>query len=386
MDVLKNGEIYLYGFVGMGFFEDGFTALDVAEALATLGRKSDVTVRLNSGGGIAAEALAIKSLFKDHPGQVKIIVDSVAASAASLLAMGGDQVIMKSGSMMMIHDPSGITVGNSEDHQKTVEGLETMANSMAEVYADKTGKPVEDMRQIMIDETWMTAAETVEQGFADSTESTRAVRPAPFDYRLFRNAPDRVTALADKHGWTAAATAPRGATQKKGTSEMTAKQNAKGGNSTDAANEDDLETRVTAAVEATFKARDEKAAKDAKEASDAAAAAGAKAGGSETPEQMTARIRSEEQKRHADITAACALAGKPEKAAAFVAEGKSLSDVVAELQTERAKSEGSGGNRAGEISARQINMDRTAQKSSVVTDIKASWDKQTTRLNKRHVA
>lgn len=388
MNVLRNGEIYLYGLVGNSFFSEGFTALDVADALMQIGRKNDVTVHLNSGGGIASEGVAIRSLFKDHQGQVKIVVDSVALSAASLLAMGADEVVMRTGSVMMIHDPSGITMGTSEEHQKTVEGLETMANSMAEIYAEKTGKTIEAMRDVMVEETWLTAAQAVSEGFADDTESVRAVRPSPFPYKVFKNAPERITALATKQGWEmrAVAQAPGGATIKE---KVMTKTTAKGGNANSAAeeSEDDLAAKISAAVDAAFTAR-EKAAKDvADKAKTDAEAATALKGGTETPEQMTARIRTEEQKRFTDITAACTLVGKPEKAAVFLAENKSLSEVVDALQKERAEGTG-GGNRPNEISARKGGggQDRTQANGSAVGDIKASWDRQTSRINKRIAA
>jgi ATP-dependent protease ClpP protease subunit len=84
----------------------------VAQALAENG-EGDVKVRINSGGGIATEGMAIYSLLKAHPGKVAMAIDGVAASAASLIAMAGDVRTMRDGAMMMIHDPATITVGNA---------------------------------------------------------------------------------------------------------------------------------------------------------------------------------------------------------------------------------------------------------------------------------
>ncbi|UGY15568.1 Clp protease ClpP [Bradyrhizobium septentrionale] len=135
--IARNGEILLSGAVGDGFSGEFFTYLDVVESLASLGRSRDVTVRINSGGGSAADGIAIFNALDSHKGNVTVVVESIAASAASVIAMAGQKIVMRAGSMMMIHDPSALTLGNSSDHAKSVEMLETMANSMADIYAEK---------------------------------------------------------------------------------------------------------------------------------------------------------------------------------------------------------------------------------------------------------
>src|SRR5687768_3543316 len=108
MSVIVNGnEIVLSGTVGEMYFEDCFTASDVIVALAQVGDASDVTIRLNSGGGIATEGSAIHSAIARHSGRKTIIVEGIAASAASAIAMAADDLVMSLGALMMIHDPSG---------------------------------------------------------------------------------------------------------------------------------------------------------------------------------------------------------------------------------------------------------------------------------------
>ncbi len=201
MDVLKNGEILLHGTVGEGLFEDGFTAVDVISALAEVGRTADIVVRLNSGGGLAMEGIAIHNAFHSHRGKVTVVVEAIAASAASLLAMAGDEIVMRTGATMMVHDPSGITLGTAADHQKSVEMLETIGASMAAVYAEKTGRPIDEVRAEMIGELWMTAAEAVEKGYADKTDEQRTEPTAAFDYRLYSRAPERLVAMAEACNW-----------------------------------------------------------------------------------------------------------------------------------------------------------------------------------------
>ena len=94
MSVLVDGELVLYGFVGDSFWGDGFTASEVIDALAELGRDADVTVRLNSGGGYTDDGIAIFNTLTAHRGKVEIVVDAMAASAASVIAMAGDTVTM----------------------------------------------------------------------------------------------------------------------------------------------------------------------------------------------------------------------------------------------------------------------------------------------------
>jgi ATP-dependent Clp protease protease subunit len=204
MDVLVDGEIVLYGTVGDSFWDEGFSALDVVQALAVLGRATDVTVRINSPGGNAYEGAAIFNALNSHSGAVNVVVDSVAASAASLIAMAGDSVTMRPGSVMMIHDPAAITFGDSAAHQKSIEALEALAGTYADVYAEKAGLTADEARADMVEETWFTPQQAVDRGYADGiggADDPNGIEPVAFDYRLFQHAPENIVALVDQHGW-----------------------------------------------------------------------------------------------------------------------------------------------------------------------------------------
>ncbi len=202
---ILDGELILSGMVGDDFWGDGFTSGQVIAALAQLGRNTDVTIRLNSGGGIATEGAAIHAALKAHKGQVTIIVEGIAASAASLIACAGDQVEMALGSVFMIHDPATITWGTVADHQLAIRMLESLAESYAETYADKTGGTAVAMRDLMKAETWLTAQEAVDQGFADSlasaNDNAEPAQPSAFAYAVYAKAPERIVALANANGW-----------------------------------------------------------------------------------------------------------------------------------------------------------------------------------------
>lgn len=201
MAVLVNGELVLTGFVGDSFWEDGFTDKEVLEALAEIGRDADVTCRLNSGGGYVSHGKAIFNALSMHKGKVTISIEGMAASAASIIAMAGDEIIMRKGATMMIHDPMVWTSGNSAEHQKSIEYLETEAVSLAGIYADVCGKSEDECRALMLAETWLTAEQAVAEGFATKAESKPAKAATAFDYSLYQHAPKSAVALAKKNSW-----------------------------------------------------------------------------------------------------------------------------------------------------------------------------------------
>lgn len=202
MPVLVDGELLLYGYVGDAWW-DGFTAREVLEALAELGRGADITVRINSGGGIADEGIAIYNALRAHRGQVAVEVDGIAASAASIIAMAGDTITMRRGALMMIHDPAGWADGTEADHRKAAEVLNKLGDLMAGIYADVSGDDATAVREEMRGELWLTGPEAVERGFATGTDEAEATEVAAFDYRAYAHAPERLVALADARRWVA---------------------------------------------------------------------------------------------------------------------------------------------------------------------------------------
>ncbi len=200
--IIEGGKLRLSGYVGDYYFEDGFTSADVVVALSQIDADADLAVHINSGGGIATEGAAIHALLSARPGVTNVVVEGIAASAASLIAMAGQTVTMSAGAVMMIHDPSGYTFGNSDDHSKTIEALEALATSYARVYAAKSGKTADECRDIMKAERWLTPDEAVAEGFADDTTESKAKAVAAFDYRLFAHAPNNLVALSKAKNWS----------------------------------------------------------------------------------------------------------------------------------------------------------------------------------------
>lgn len=203
-DLEVGGELVLSGFVGDSWMDEGFTYAQVVRALKAL-KGADVTVRVNSGGGYATEGAAIMAALKAHPGRVTARVEGIAASAASLMVMGADEVVMTDGALMMIHDPSGLTIGDADAHRRTAGTLDKLADTYAAAYAAKSGMDPEKVRALMIAETWMSGAEAVALGFADRVESADTEEEEPavaaFDFRIYARAPKELRALAAQKGW-----------------------------------------------------------------------------------------------------------------------------------------------------------------------------------------
>ncbi len=189
--LIIDDELVLYGVVG-DHWRDHFTARMVLEALAEM--QGDITVRINSGGGIVFDGVSIYNSLKAHNGKVTVIVDAVAASAASIIAMAGDNIVMSEGASLMIHNASNITWGNKEDHDETRDLLAMIDLQMAKIYRDRTGLDLSVIENMMTEETWMTSEDAIAQGFADgdgseSETKAKAIAPAAFAYDLYKNAP-----------------------------------------------------------------------------------------------------------------------------------------------------------------------------------------------------
>lgn len=194
--ILDGGKLVLSGAVGDDWWGDAFSYADVVVALASIDADAALTVHINSGGGNATEGAAIHALLAGRPGRTDVVVEGIAASAASLISMAGATVMMAEGAVMMIHDPSGYTIGTSADHTKQVETLEALATSYSRVYAAKSGKSADECREIMKEERWYTPETAVAEGFADSVMGRPAAPVAMFDYTKYDHAPRELRAQA----------------------------------------------------------------------------------------------------------------------------------------------------------------------------------------------
>lgn len=161
----------IYGDIGESWWGKSTSASDVDEALKSA-EGNDLVVSLNSPGGSAFDGVAIYNRLKNHDGKVTIHIDGWAASAASIVAMAGDEVIMGAGAMLMIHEASNIVWGSKDDFRKQADMLEKLEDGIIDIYMTKANVEREEIREKVDAETWFSASEALEIGFATSTSST----------------------------------------------------------------------------------------------------------------------------------------------------------------------------------------------------------------------
>ncbi|MGW6747635.1 head maturation protease, ClpP-related [Streptomyces sp. NPDC055006] len=161
-------EVMLYDEIG-GWF--GATADEFIADLRGV-TSPNLRVRINSPGGSVFEGIAIANALRSHPANVVIQVDSVAASIASVIAMAGDRVEMAPNSMLMIHDASGVCLGNASDMEEMAQLLALISDNIADAYAARAGGTREQWREAMRAESWYLPDDAVAAGLADEALST----------------------------------------------------------------------------------------------------------------------------------------------------------------------------------------------------------------------
>jgi ATP-dependent protease ClpP protease subunit len=191
-------EILIYGDIGESWLENSVTAQDLVQQLATIPKTAELTVRVNSYGGSVSDGLAIFHALCSHPGPVKTVVDGVAVSSASLIWAAGRERQMAPGSVLMLHAPWGVAMGNAADMRDMAATLDTYANAMATAYAQAMEQPYEDMLSLVSDgaEHWYTSADALAAGFATSIidYSSTATVPAAAGWQTRFHPPSRIMA------------------------------------------------------------------------------------------------------------------------------------------------------------------------------------------------
>lgn len=152
-----------------GWTGGGITANRISAALRSIGNK-DITVRINSPGGDMFEGIAIYNLLRAHRAKVTVEVLGWAASAASIIAMAGDVIRMGLGSFMMVHNAWGLVIGNRHDLREAASLFDEFDAAIADIYHARTGMDRVSIERLMDAETFMTAAQAVEYGFADAVD------------------------------------------------------------------------------------------------------------------------------------------------------------------------------------------------------------------------
>lgn len=183
--------------------EDGITVLRMYEPIDSWGGDWGVSAReflsvldgittpsirlhINSPGGEVYEAIAVLNALRSHPARVTAVVDGLAASAASFIAAGADELVMGRNTELMIHDAWGIGMGPAATMRELADRLDHVSDNIASIYAAKAGTPAEDWRAAMLAETWYSADEAVAAGLADSVAEAAPAAQNRFDMSSFR--------------------------------------------------------------------------------------------------------------------------------------------------------------------------------------------------------
>lgn len=192
--------ISIYDVIGEDWWTGGgFTAARMAAALRSIGPK-DVVVKINSPGGDMFEGIAIYNLLRDHPAKVTVEVMGWAASAASIIAMAGDDIRMGLGTFMMVHNAWGVVVGNRHDMSEGSTLFEQFDSAIADIYEARTEMGRAEIVKLMDAETFMGPSEAVKNGFADAIDGALKQSEASASGRQEVHAKRRLDALLSQQG------------------------------------------------------------------------------------------------------------------------------------------------------------------------------------------
>jgi len=191
----NNAEIIIYDVVGWPYID----AFDLIRNLGTIKAKN-ISVRINSPGGDVFDGVAIFNALKEHPAHVTTKIEGLAASIASIIALAGDEVQAHKNAMYMVHDPWVLAAGNQYDLREIADILGKIGGNMLDIYYDKSNIGKRELKQMMKDETWFTAAEAKDRGLIDTILDTGAAK-AKFDLSIYANVPDELED-SDREGAT----------------------------------------------------------------------------------------------------------------------------------------------------------------------------------------
>lgn len=169
-----DNSISVFDVIGQDYWGEGVTAKRIAGALRAM-NGADVTVNINSPGGDMFEGLAIYNLLCEYEGRVTVKVLGIAASAASVIAMAGDDIQIGRGAFLMIHNCWVYAMGNRHDFAELAQSLEPFDNAMADIYAARSGLDMAAVQKLMDAESYIGGSDAVAKGLADSLLSADAV-------------------------------------------------------------------------------------------------------------------------------------------------------------------------------------------------------------------
>lgn len=191
-------DINVFGTIGACWYdEDSVSAADFAKQLKEAGGE-DVCVHINSGGGNVFDANTMAETLRAYKGRTTASIEGLAASAASYFALTADEVVIGPSALFMVHNPYTYASGEAKDMRKAADLLDKLRGTISDQYVKKTGMDKDEVEALMDEETWFTAEEAVERGFADRMSDAEPVAAcvSPECLKGFRNAPDGLDAAA----------------------------------------------------------------------------------------------------------------------------------------------------------------------------------------------
>lgn len=205
----NEAEVFLYDQIGTSFWGDGISAKQFADQFKAISKVSRIVLHINSPGGDVFDGAAIYDLVRQSEIPVDVMVDGLAASAAFTVAMAGRKISIGEAGMMMMHNAKAFVGGSAADMRQTADVVEKISNQMADIYARRCNKPLADVKALMDAETWMTAQEAADMGFANEVIKCDPEEPdmaaevgAAFDLSKFQHVPEqlkmRIAALAGR--------------------------------------------------------------------------------------------------------------------------------------------------------------------------------------------
>lgn len=191
----KTGDVYIYGGIYSYKWDDeDVTAKSFKEDLDELGDIDTLNIYVNSPGGAVFQAQAIHSIIKRHSAYKNAYVDGLAASAASFLIMAADKIYIPTNATIMVHKPMTFAWGNANDLRKEADALDKVEQGMIEAYMSHVKITEDKLKELLDAETWLTAKEAVEYGFADELIEEKNVAACidPEIMATFKNVPEQL--------------------------------------------------------------------------------------------------------------------------------------------------------------------------------------------------
>jgi ATP-dependent protease ClpP protease subunit len=170
--LVSNGELMIYGEIDPYC---GVRAIDVIDSISELQGRDTLRVRINSPGGSAMEGLAIHNALRASGKRVVVMIDAIAASIASIIAMAGDEIVIAENATLMIHDPWAMAIGTSEELREQADENDRQKKIMVDIYAKRTGLTTQEVEALMSAETYMSAQDALAKGFVDKIDIPLAV-------------------------------------------------------------------------------------------------------------------------------------------------------------------------------------------------------------------